>query len=454
MRRSLLAYPAIALALLASIAPTSAATPTRLSEVRGVDQAEFSADAMQVLVSTKEEQVSLWITVNGSPIKEEITGPGQAFVMSADSQHVLISLPQGGARIFNPATGMARSPQLDVRLRIPAHPEAVFAPNGQQVLIFEPGAAAIFAVATGQRVATLSLRAKPAPPVATKGTKTSEAPPTEEEEEDLDIAPAARFTRDGARCFVMTAQGVVTTYDTATWKALGAPMRHPAAPSAYSCGMALSEDGAWMATFDEPGENGPKSHLQVWDAIKGKPIGKPAVAINGISGEFVPGSSPRLLVTSGRGEASIRELPSYRKIAAIPAHDEVDGPSVALSPDGKWALSWGSDRVVRLQATGTGAVQESQAFQATISQVLMLPDSTGCLVVFDNSAFLLQDYYDHYVLKLSFPDLKVSQSVRLTEYLHRAVLSPDGKRFLLKTGSTEKERVTVYEITDFRVLAD
>ena len=50
------------------------------------------------------------------------------------------------------------------------------------------------------------------------------------------------------------------------------------------------------------------------------------------------------MFTSGTGEATVRELPSLKTLFALRPHDDVDGPSAEVSPDGKWLLSWGADR--------------------------------------------------------------------------------------------------------------
>jgi WD40 repeat protein len=287
----------------------------------------------------------------------------------------------------------------------------------------------VFAVDSGNLLATIPFR-----PAAVS--------------EDQDVAPSAIFRSDGAQCFIMDAAGLVTCYDAATWKPIGAPMKHPAAPSAYSIRFAVSKDGRWLATFDDPGENGPKAHLQAWDATTGKALGKPLVAVNGLSGTFFS-TATRLLVSPGRGEGSVRELPSVKSAFSIRAHDDVDGPAIALSPDEKWVLSWGADRNMRLLNAGKGTLQDSGQFNARISQVLMLPDSSGCLVTFDNSAFLTQNQYDNYVVKLGFPEMESRQLLRITEPMSDATLSPDGRRFLVFVGKTDQERVRVYETADF-----
>ena len=399
--------------------------PEQLGEAPDVVQAAFNGDASRVITRTGGGTIGLWEAKSGLPVSGELNAPGAGFITDAGGRNVLVCQKDGGARIFDTTSGKALSPPLDVRFRDPAFPEAVFSPDSTQVLIFEPEAIAVFTVASGERLARLPIRA---------GTA----------EEDLDVNARATFTKDGRQCFVMDRKGTVTPFDARTWKPTGAPLRHPAADLAYNFGFAVSDDGRWVATFDDPGENGPKSHLQPWDVAKGKPLGKPLIAVNGFGGAFLP-SSNRLLVLPGRGDATVLDFPALKKSATIRAHDEVDGPRVAASPDGKWLVSWGADQIVRLHVAATGVIQESQLFHATITQVLLLPDSSGCVVVFDNSAFLLQNHYDHYVLRLSFPDMTVTDSLRITEPVNRVVLSPDGHRLLVQSGPSKKERVWLFE---------
>lgn len=414
----------------AALATTAVASEVPLAKVSHVFEARFNHDASRVVVRTREGMIGLWDAASGAAVPGDLHIKGTGMVMSADGRNVLVNLKDGGAQIFSADTGAARSQPLEVDVRDAENPEAVFSPDGSCVVVFEVATAKVFSVETGRVIETFLFR-----PNAMS--------------EDLDVAPSAIFSGDGSQCFIMDARGLVTRYETATWKPAGAPMKHPAAPSAYSFRFAVSKDGRWLATFDSPGENGPKAHLQTWDVTSGKALGKPLVAVNGITGTFFS-TAARLLVSPGRGEGNVRELPSLKSAFGIRAHDEVDGPSIALSPDEKWVLSWGSDRNMRLLKSVKGTLQESGQFNARISQVLMLPDSSGCLVTFDNTAFLTQDYYDHYVVKLGFPDLEPKQSLRVTEPMSDATLSPDGRRFLVFVGKTDQERVRVYETADFK----
>lgn len=430
-RPALIARIAVVIAA-AALTASAIASEVPLADVTQAFEARFNHDASRVIVRTREGMVGLWDVGSGAAVPCDLHTKGQGMVMSADGRNVLVSSEENGARIFATDTGAARSPRLEVHVRNTEYPEAVFSPDGGRVVVFESAAAKIFAVESGELLATMPFRASAVG-------------------DDQDVAPTAAFSSDASQCFIMDAGGLVTRYETATWKPIGAPIRHPAAPSAYSFRFAVSKDGRWLATFDSPGENGPKAHLQTWDLTTGKALGKPLVVVNGITGTFFS-TAARLLVSTGRGEGSVRELPSLKSAFAIRPHDEVDGPATALSPDEKWILSWGPDRNMRLLNSAKGTLQDSGQFNARISQVLMLPDSSGCLVTFDNTAFLAQDYYDHYVVKLGFPDMEPTQSLRITEPMSDATLSPDGRRFLVFVGKSEQERVRVYDTADFKAV--
>jgi WD40 repeat protein len=242
----------------------------------------------------------------------------------------------------------------------------------------------------------------------------------------------AVFAADGAHCFVMDGGGTVTLYNAREWKPMSKPMKHPRAVAADDFSFNLSEDGKWLATFDIPSENGDKSHLQVWDVAANKPVGKPIIAVNGLIGRFLNGN--RILISPGRGEAAVRDLPSMKVAYALRPHDEIDGPNVDVSPDRKWILSWGPDRMLNLFDAASGKLASNRSVAAPVSQVMMAPDSSGCYVVFDNSAFLLEKHHDNYIIKLSFPELTITDSRRILESVSRTALSPNGKRLLVLLG--------------------
>ena len=399
----------------------------RLAELTGVFAADFNHDGSRVLVRTREDAMGLWDVATGAPVAGDLGTKtvGDKWVMSADARRVLVGFKAGGARIFDTTTGVALSPMIEFSLRDETH--AAFSPDSTLVVMLDKTVAAVVQVESGRRMAMIPM-----------GLPGAEDEPT--------TTSAVIFSADGAQCFLMNQTGTVMRYDTKTWKPSEPALRHPAAPQAYTFGFAVSRDGKWIATFDNPGENGPQGHLQIWDAAKGKALGKPLSAMNGMEGCFLP-SSDRLLIMPGRGEARVRDLPSLKGYA-IRQHDEIEGPSVEVSPDGRWLLSWGSDRSLHLLDAATGAIKGSQSSGAAIRQVLVSPDTSGCFVLFDNTAFLAQNHHDFYVVKLDFPAFRITHSRRFTESVQRMALSPDGGRLLIQAGSSDRERLLFLNTAD------
>ncbi|MEP6955607.1 MAG: WD40 repeat domain-containing protein [Chthoniobacterales bacterium] len=401
--------------------PSDATLP--LADLRGVWNADFNHDASRVFVRMRGGTVGLWDATQGTPIAGDLPAgqPSKQYVMSPDAKRVLVGFADG-SRVFDTTSAAAISPLLEARLSDQLFMSALFAPDGGTVLIFESSVVSVWDVHRGESLARIPM-------------------PVEENE---DVSPAAAFTADGARCFILDRHGLVTCYDAKTWQPLGKPMQHPAAEMAYQFGCSVSPDGKWLATFDDPGENGPKSNLQLWDASLNKPLGKPLVAVNGFHAEFLP-RHQRVLIAPARGEAHVRELPSLRMAFKARPHDDVSGPSVAVSPDEKWILTWGADRRIDVYDAATGKLVSNHLGSANISKVMLAPDSASCYVAFDNTAFLLQKFHDHYIVKFTLPDLAIGAVIRLTEYLNRSSLSLDGRRLLVMQGATEEESITIYE---------
>ncbi len=151
----------------------------------------------------------------------------------------------------------------------------------------------IFAVESGELLATIPFR-------------------TAAVSEDPDVAASASFTSDGAQCFIMNLGGLVLALRYGDLEGAQCADEASGGTVRVSFRFAVSKDGRWLATFDNPGENGPKAHLQSWDVTTGKALGKPLVAVNGLSGTFFS-TAPRLLVGPGRGEGSVLELAVAQK---------------------------------------------------------------------------------------------------------------------------------------------
>jgi WD40 repeat protein len=421
--RAILPYLVIAGSLLIPVA-TLAADAEKLSDLSGVYRANFNHDGSRVVVRHRDGDVAIWEVPAGKRIAGDLApnAASDSYVMSSDAKSVLVGLKDGHARVFDASTAKAISPALDVPLTSETQMPALFSPDGNTVLIFSAKEVAVFNVREGKRVAALPLATGP----------------------NEDEPGSAAFAAGGAQCFVMDGNGTVTRYDTKEWKPVGKSMKHPPAESAYDFGFNASDDGKWLVTFDSPGENGPKGNLQVWDVAGNKAVGKPVVAVNGLTGRFV--GSNRILILPGRGDANVRELPSMKVAYSLRPHDDVHGPSVDISPDKKWILSWGPDRIVNLYDAATGKLATNQSPAAMVSQVLMAPDSSSCYLLFENSPFLLQNHHDHYVIKMTFPELTITNSARVLDFVSSiSSLSPDGKRLLVIQGTTDQERLVFFD---------
>ncbi len=296
-------------------------------------------------------------------------------------------------------------------------------------MIFEPKQLSVWNVRTGERMIANRLTAEP----------NDEAP------------PSAWFTAGGAHCFIMDADGTVTRYETRRWIPDAKPMRHPRFNTAWEFGFDASADGKWLATMDDAGENGPKGQLQVWDAITSKPVGKPFININGYSASFLADPS-RIVVQPARGDATVRQLPSLETLYTIKMHDEIDGPRVCVSSDGKWILAWGSDRTLLCLDSLSGKTKGSTPQKATIESLVVAPDSAACFVGYNNSTFLTEGFWDNYILRLNLPELNVAAKIRRVDHLSEHSLSPDGRRLLVREGSSDRERLLIFNASDLSVV--
>ena len=400
----------------------------KLGDLRGIADAHFNHDGSRVVVIPNEGDIGIWEVSTGNPVPGEI-GPGAGgYLMSRDAKMVLIGYKEGHCRVFDATTAKAISPALDLPLKLDYLTPAVFSPAGDVLLMFKDKEAVVFDLRSGKRLTTVSL------------------------ESGTDDRPGyAAFAANGAQCFIMEGEGKVTLYDTKNWKPIGKPMMHPAAEAAYDFEFKVSEDGKWLATIDGPGENGPKGNLQVWDVAARKPLGKPLSAVNGLVPHFV-GANRIAIIPARGGEAHVRELPSMKIAYTFRSHDDLDGLSLDVSPDRKWILTWGADNRFNLFDAATGKLDSNHIGSATISKVVMAPDSSGCFGVFENSAFRSQDHYDHYIARLSFPELKVTESLRILEPVASASFSPDGKRVMVHQGPSGQDRLLFFDAASLKPL--
>jgi WD40 repeat protein len=408
---------------------TNAAETAQLGDLRGVSQAHFNHDASRLIVLTRSGEIGLWDTKQGALITGDpaLKEPSETYLMSPDASRLLVGFKDGRARIFDASSGTAISPVLEQTLRDNGqnHPQAVFSPDGNTVVLFGEKKATVLEVKTGKSIASL--------PVAFQI------------EEGSDSTALAIFSSDGAKCFVMDPKGTVTAYETKKWTAAGKTMKHPPAKQAYQFGFSASSDGKWIVTFDDPGENGPQGQLQAWDALTSKPLGKPLSAVNGMSGRFLVGQN-RVLVESGRGEATVRNLPSMETSYVIKQHDEIDGPNVELFPNGKWLVAWGPDQKIDLIDAATGKILNTHSSPVGVTGVMVPLDSSTCYVGLENTTVATADVrYDNSLQRFSVPELQIAGAISIPDFLLRPSLSRDGRWLLTVQGATDDERIVIYD---------
>lgn len=415
-----------------------AADPARLAELRGVGAVHFNHDASRLVVATSTE-VGLWDVKNGTRISggdAALKKPYIAYLMSPDRRRFLLGFKEGHSQVFDASSGSAVSPMLDLSFREDAErTQAVLSPDCSMIVFYGEKEASVVDVKTGKRIATV--------PIAL------------EDEGQWEPIRAVIFASEGAKCFVMGPDVTVTAYETKTWKPLGKPMKHPPAEMAADFGFAASPDGKWVVTFDDPGENGPQGNLQAWDAVKNKPLGNPISGKNGMTGRFLPGQD-RVLVQAGRGDATVRELPSMAIAYTIKMRDgDIDGPEVEVFPNGKWLIAWGSlyqNWRIDLIDGATGKAVDTYSPSAFVTRTLIPPDSSIFYLCFDNSAFRDQGYNDNYVHRFSVPDLKATGSIRVVDSVDQQSLSPDGRWIMIVQGGSDGERIVVYDATSMKPL--
>jgi WD40 repeat protein len=403
-----------------------------LSEVHDPGQVSFDHDGSHVIARRQSGSIGLWEAPSGKAVATDLSPKTVAehLVVSEDRKRFVAGFKDGHSRVFDATTGKALSPLLGLPLKLGLNTAALFSPDGATLLIFGDKEVAVFNVSTGKRIVAIPLK---------KGTNAEES--SGEDAFAADPGSAA-FAAGGAQCFVIDWLGDVRRYDTKTWKPIGKPMHHPETIHSWQYSFAVSDNGKWLATFDDPGENALKANLQLWDVATQKPLGEPIVATNGLTAGFF--GNNRVLVIPERGEdASVMELPSGKVAYTLgPPHDDVDGPKAKISPDEKWILVWGTDRRFDLFDAATGKLQGQHAGSAHISQVYMAADSSSCYVVFDNTS----------LVKLSFPDLKISQSLPITGGGEFISFSPDGKLFVMPQGEGDQERLVFFDAASLKPL--
>ncbi len=404
--------------------PLTAEEAPNLGELRGVWRADFNDDASRIVVQMRDGSIGIWDGNSEEPISVPLGEPDAKGHYGVDpaAARILVGFESGRARVFDFKSGEPVSPPLNANPDLRPMPGFVFTPDGLQVAVLDKdGSWRVFEIESGQLVASIPLPA---------GSGDSEIP------------TRIQFIPDGKTILMLDPTGTLRKFD-AQWKSQGRPMLHPN-ESAYHIGAAVSDDGRYAATFDSPGENGPDGKLQLWDLTTCRPVGEPIADKNGVSARFL-GRGDRLLVTPGRGTTRVLRVPSLELDLALPRHDDVEASQALPTSDDRGVFTFGYDSTLRLTDLETGKPAGIHSSRAQLESVITGPEASSAWLVFDNSAFILQDHYDYYVIRLGLEKMKPVASLRVTDFLHRTILSPDGSRLMTHTGMSGHERIRVFD---------
>jgi WD40 repeat protein len=321
----------------------------------GVRAVAFSPDGKTVVTGTWTNEAGLWETSTGKLIwlcwhRGAVT----AVAFSPGGKLVLTGGADGTARLWDAATGFAAAPPLLHRGPVDA---VAFSPDGKTALTGSAdNTARLWETATGKPVG---------PPFRHLGT-----------------VNAVRFSPDGTTVLTGADDNTARLWDVATGKPVGAPLQHQGAVHA----VAFSPDGRTVLTGSQDSTAGQ------WDTVLVEPNGPPmqhggpvtAVAFSPDGKVLLTGSQDKTarFWATASGKALGQPLRPGSPVAAVafsPAGDEVitatggavqrwrvathtpvgrslpAARAVALSPDGKLALtgSWDDAACLWQVATGT-----------------------------------------------------------------------------------------------------
>lgn len=408
--------------------------PGKITDLNGVWRAACNHDATRIIVQMRNGTIGIWDTRQGIPIPGELgvhTTKGQ-YASNKSGELAVIFPQEGKPRVIDLSTAKFVSPEFDATCHKNDHglPRLYFTPDDSSLIFFDnQGHAKIFEISSGRLIADLQV---------TKAIPDWGSPsPTE-----------IIFTNEGKVALILDLNGILYRYNAQTWKEIGPAMAHPN-KNAGHYGMAATENGKHAVTFDHPGENGPSGFMQLWEVKAGKPVGEPMKAVNGLSGKFYD-EGKRLLVTPARGETRIVRVPELNVVANSPRHDDVEASFARLTHDEQQIITWGYDSKTWLLESATGKHQGIYSSPARLQRVLVGPEPDYALFVYDNTAF--RSHYDQYIVSISLERMRPTASLRIPDYIHSSILSPDGSSLIVLEGTTDKERIRLFDARSLREL--
>jgi WD40 repeat protein len=209
--------------------------------------------------------------------------------------------------------------------------------------------------------------------------------------------------------------------------------------------LAGHQEGAWQAVFSPSGEQiastGTDRTIRVWNALSGEPLH--VVDVDNVTTSLAYSHDGHYLLTGSYGASdTVRLWDVETKVEVKSFHGHTSGvQSVALSRDGRWAVSGSHDCTVRLWKLPfnlTRAVSPAKGAPAAASEsrrFLGHTDDVGCAVFTPDGRQALSSGYDACVRVW---DVETGRELRrFTGHkgpVWSVAVSPDGRRALSSSG--------------------
>jgi WD40 repeat protein len=288
---------------------------------RFIRDVALSADGKIALTVSEDSVARLWETATGKPIGSQIENEYKAIALSADGKTALIA-----GRLWDTASAKPVEPPLPFKEGL--RPVALSGDAKTLLTWSNDNTARLWDTASGTPIG---------PPVQHQAGLT-----------------AAALSANGKTALTATKDNVARLWDTATGKLLGPPLQHQSEVGA----VALSADGKTALTGSRDGA------ARLWEPPANKPIG-PALLLKQ-EGLFAVALSAdgKTALTSSAGyvkknlllaEVRLWETASGKPMGAPLLQQQQDiVPAVALSADGRTALTGNRDKTAQVWDTATG----------------------------------------------------------------------------------------------------
>lgn len=412
-----------------------------------IEVVAFSADGAKALSASRDNKVIVWNVATGAQIQTfgEHQWPVVAAAFSPDGKHVL-SADEDGLALWSTDTGKRTRTfagrhrdvrtvafSADGRVAISGgakDPIRVWeVQTGKQLAALEaPGGFGIESVAVDRqgRYAVVGTRKGLKRWDLAAGRMVDAPPGNLFDASSLSLSPDGRLAMVGGHA--------AEIYDLSA----GKYARGMKGGSLGVTAVAFSPDGKLAATGSRQtmmgpragdGSEGPKP-LQLWDAATGalvRALGSGEdETIDALA--FTPDGRRILAAAGGRGfrhTLSLWEVDTGKLVRTVDAHSH-DVKSLAISPDGKWALSGSRDRTMKLWDLATGALVREFKHDGEVEAVAFSPDGALLLSAGEDAVVSLWDRGSG----------KLARALTgHTAAIHGAQFTPDG-RFVL-SGSAD-----------------